>query len=129
MKPSYEELEERLRDANNRIAELRGQGLAGQIRSAIGLSPAGARLLSLLYVAPGLVSSGLIWSEVFSDPATGDGPCMETVKVRVCQARRRFKELGHDGPSIVNEWGFGYRLMPDARAFIAARLQPMEMAA
>ena len=49
--------------------------------------------------------------------------------VAICQARRRLKERGHAGPSIVNEWGFGYRLMPDARAFVAARLQPMEMAA
>lgn len=129
MKPSYEELEERLRDANNRIAELSGQGLAGQIRSGVGLPLRAARVLALLYAAPGLVSAGLIWAEVFSDPATGDGPHVDSVKVAICQARRRLKERGHTGPSIVNEWGFGYRLMPGARAFVAARLQPMEMAA
>lgn len=129
MRPSYEQLEERLRAANARIAELTGETVASHIRSTIGLEAKCARVLAMLYVAPGMVSAGLIWSEVFADPATGDGPDLSVVKVSISKIRRRLRDLGLSDPSVVHEWGFGYRLMPDIRQFVTGRLQPMEAAA
>ncbi|MFC5374001.1 hypothetical protein ACFPIF_15665 [Brevundimonas faecalis] len=129
MKPSYEQLEERLRDANMRIAELTGGHLAGDIRSAIGLEAKCARVLAMLYAAPGMVSAGLIWSEVFADPATGEGPDLSIVKVSISKIRRRLRALDLSEPTIVHDWGFGYRLIPAVRIFVADRLRPTEIAA
>jgi len=120
MKPSYEQLEERLRFATARLAEVSGANVAADIKAATGLSSQPSRVLAMLYVATGMVSVGLIWTEVMQYE-NGDGPTMESVKVRVSQIRRCLREQGVC-PSIVNEWGFGYRLTDEARGWLAERL-------
>lgn len=120
MKPSYEQLEERLRFATARLAELSGANLAGEIKLATGLSCQQARVLAMLYCAPGVVSVGMIWTEAMQQD-NGDGPTIETVKVRASQIRKHLRDHGVC-PSIVNEWGFGYRLTDEARGWLAERL-------
>lgn len=120
MRPSYEQLEERLRFANARLAEMSGANLAADVKAATGLSCQPARVLAMLYAAPGMVSVGMIWTETMQYE-NGDGPTMENVKVRVSQIRKHLRDQGV-APSIVHEWGFGYRLTDEARAWLAGRL-------
>ncbi|WP_338575767.1 helix-turn-helix domain-containing protein [Brevundimonas olei] len=120
MRPSYEQLEERLRFAHARLAEMSGANLTADIKAAAGLSRQQARVLAILYSSPGTVSVGLIWTETMQQN-NGDGPTLEAVKVRVSQIRKCLRDLGVC-PSIVNEWGFGYRLTDEARGWLAERL-------
>lgn len=120
MRPSYEQLEERLRFAHARLAEVSGANLAADVRAATGLPCQPARVLAMLYAAPGMVSVGLIWTEVMQYE-NGDGPTMESVKVRVSQIRRYLREQGV-ALAIVHEWGFGYRLTDEARAWLTGRM-------
>lgn len=122
MTPTIEDLQVQVSDLRDRLNKATGMNLAGEIAVQLGVENRTARLLALLLACPGVVSSELLWSEVFSDHATGDGPEIHNVKVHLSKARRRLRDLG--GPeSIVAVIGLGYRMMPDLRAWMNARLQ------
>lgn len=126
--PTYEDLREQVSDLRQRLAAATGQSLAGSMRTTFGTTNRGSRVLAMLYTCPGVVSVGLIYDEVFADPATGEGPGMDTVKIQIHYIRKTLREMGApDG--IVAEWGFGYRLTKDLRGWIAGRLSPVAVAA
>lgn len=129
MSPREQQLEEQVRDLRNRLAEATGQNLAGSIHVATGVTYRAARILALLYAARGTVRTEFIWSEIFADPATGEGCDLQNVKAQISVARRRLRDLGAPGQMIKHDFNFGYRLEPDFRLWLDFMLHRQAVAA
>lgn len=129
MSPREERLEEEVRDLRDRLAVALGQNLAGAIHAATGVRYRGAQIIALLYAARGTVATEFIWSELFTDPATGEGCDHQNVKVQISVARKHLREIGAPGEMIKHDFNFGYRLEPEFRLWLDFMLHRQAVAA
>lgn len=128
MTPSYEALQEQVRDLRSKVAELTGRNIAGAIRAVTGLTFTQSKIVAVLYACPGVVAQGAIYDTALADPATGDGPDMHALKVHVSMARSTLKKAGAPEQAIRHDFNFGYYLTTEFRAWLRARLEAPEMA-
>lgn len=122
MTATEELLREQVRDLTTRLSIATGLSLAGEIKQLLGVENRTARILAMLFKCPGVVSAEFIYGEALADPATGDGPDLQNVKVRISHARSALRAQGAPD-TILFQHGLGYRMMPDLRTWLTARLE------
>lgn len=127
--PTYEDLQEQVRDLRRRITDITGENIAGAIRAVTGLTFKQSSIVAMLYACPGVVANGAIYDTVLADPATGEGPDLQTLKAHISMARSVLKKAGAPELTIRHDFNFGYYLTTEFRAWLKARLEAPEMAA
>ncbi len=122
MTPTYEDLQEQVRDLRERLNGVTGTvETHDQLRHAFGISPKQARTLAVLMNATRPVTTTALYLNVF-EHANGDGPDLASVKVCLSQLRRRLQEFNAPG-RISNAYGTGsYTMSPELRAWVAERV-------
>lgn len=118
-----DDLREEVAYLKARIADLSGEGDWANIRSVLGLTPQGARVLALLCARAGrVVRRSAIYAEVF-ERNDGDGPDERIMLAVICRLRTALSDLGApDG--LLTSWGVGYQATPDLAAWVYARARP-----
>lgn len=130
MTPTYDALQEQVRELEGMLSQLRGDVTQqARLRMEFGLRPKHAAVLALLVNTARPISADAIYANVFEHP-NGDGPVLATVKVSICQLRQRLANHSAPSPSIPSAYSTGcYYLTTEFRDWLAERLAPKAVAA
>lgn len=112
MNPTIDDLHDEIAWLKGRIADLTGCSLGPIFSARYAFYPQEGRVLAMLVNGPKSgVSSQAIYAEVFEDPATGEGPGFNIVRVIMSRVRRKLEDMGMQQPIV---WGAGNYVLSDA---------------
>lgn len=128
MTPTYEDLQEQVRELRATLKQLTGsEPEHARLRALFGLTPKQAQTLSLLINAPRCTVDS-IYANVFEYP-NGDGPDFRIIRVIISQIRSRLRAFSAPG-QIVTYYGNGtYELSSDLRSWLKGKIEPEAIAA